>query len=336
MKRFIVYKTINKINGKVYVGKNSTDDPTYFGSGLLLNRAIAKYGRENFEKITLEVCESEERMNEQERFWIKKLESQNRERGYNIAPGGRGGFSTAMFGGEEGLKRRAVSIKLALGEEGLKMRGEKISQGLMRRNALERSDHVKRVNEALTAEQKKEKRRKQDETLGAEGRKKRALKAYHGMSEEKKQSRLKRIAETRTRNLILRKLTKMVDMTRGLRIPNLDGSFREHEILEDCLFTEESTVYTTHNYDMGTFRELLKEFPEWVDVPKISSDSFSRTGESPKEALISAMKAQIVDKIENSQYKLRDHTVTLNLPGEDSFASITIEAKLVLIPKFGN
>jgi len=38
----IVYKTINKINGKLYIGQDVNNDPNYFGSGILLNKAIKK------------------------------------------------------------------------------------------------------------------------------------------------------------------------------------------------------------------------------------------------------------------------------------------------------
>ena len=44
-----VYKTTNLINGRIYIGKHHGGIlPGYLGSGLLLKRAIRKYGRENF------------------------------------------------------------------------------------------------------------------------------------------------------------------------------------------------------------------------------------------------------------------------------------------------
>lgn len=85
----IVYKTTNLINGKFYVGKHTRDDPTYLGSGVILHRAIRKYGLENFKRETLCECESEEELDEKERYWIEKLEA--RIKGYNIGQGGSGG-----------------------------------------------------------------------------------------------------------------------------------------------------------------------------------------------------------------------------------------------------
>lgn len=87
----IIYKTRNKINEKIYIGQDSYDNPLYLGSGVLLNRAILKYGIENFEKEILEKCDTQEKLNEREIFWIKTFKSQNPQIGYNISPGGSGG-----------------------------------------------------------------------------------------------------------------------------------------------------------------------------------------------------------------------------------------------------
>jgi len=84
----IIYKTTNLINGKTYIGKSTKDDPKYFGSGLLLRKAIHKYGIENFKKEIICVCSSIEEMNEKEKFWINEYSGEN---SYNIATGGEGG-----------------------------------------------------------------------------------------------------------------------------------------------------------------------------------------------------------------------------------------------------
>jgi len=87
----IIYKTTNLINGKIYVGKDSNNNPTYFGSGLILNKAIKKYGINNFKKEILENCSSSIQLNSQEQYWISTLDSTNKKIGYNIALGGCGG-----------------------------------------------------------------------------------------------------------------------------------------------------------------------------------------------------------------------------------------------------
>lgn len=87
----IVYKTTNIVNGKIYVGKDVKNNPDYIGSGLILKNATDKYGRKNFIKEVLEVCIAREELNEREKFWIKNLNSTDRNVGYNISPGGYGG-----------------------------------------------------------------------------------------------------------------------------------------------------------------------------------------------------------------------------------------------------
>jgi group I intron endonuclease len=85
----IIYKTTNLINQKFYVGKDTHNNPNYYGSGKRLKLAIQKYGIENFKKEIIEICDSVEKLNERERFWIKELNAINE--GYNISLGGDGG-----------------------------------------------------------------------------------------------------------------------------------------------------------------------------------------------------------------------------------------------------
>jgi group I intron endonuclease len=46
---YYIYKTTNNINGKVYIGQrvtsNNIENDDYLGSGKLLLKAIAKYGK---------------------------------------------------------------------------------------------------------------------------------------------------------------------------------------------------------------------------------------------------------------------------------------------------
>lgn len=59
---YIVYKTTNLINHKIYVGIHKTEDlnDTYLGSGLVFQQALKKYGKENFEREILCVCDNVE------------------------------------------------------------------------------------------------------------------------------------------------------------------------------------------------------------------------------------------------------------------------------------
>lgn len=87
----VIYITTNLINGKFYIGKDVANNPSYLGSGLLLKKAIRRYGINNFKKEILEICDSQELLCEREKYWINKLKSTDRKIGYNIAEGGTGG-----------------------------------------------------------------------------------------------------------------------------------------------------------------------------------------------------------------------------------------------------
>jgi len=86
-----IYKITNLINNKIYIGKDTTSDSNYFGSGLLINRALKKYGKENFIKEVIDETTDYDELSKKEIYWIEKYNSTDREIGYNISKGGDGG-----------------------------------------------------------------------------------------------------------------------------------------------------------------------------------------------------------------------------------------------------
>lgn len=94
-----IYLITNQINGKIYIGKHSTNklNDRYMGSGIAVKNAIQKYGIENFSKDYLVFCDTKEQLNWLERYYIKKYNAQNSEIGYNIANGGDGGYLTEFI-----------------------------------------------------------------------------------------------------------------------------------------------------------------------------------------------------------------------------------------------
>jgi hypothetical protein len=86
-----IYKTTNLINLKVYIGKDTTANPKYYGSGVILNQAIKKYGIDNFTKEIIDTADNKKDLTEKEKYWIKYYNSDDREIGYNITKGGDGG-----------------------------------------------------------------------------------------------------------------------------------------------------------------------------------------------------------------------------------------------------
>jgi hypothetical protein len=86
-----IYKITNLINSKIYIGKDTTSDSNYFGSGLLINRSFEKYGMENFIKEVIDETTDYDELSSKEIYWIEKYNSTDREIGYNISKGGDGG-----------------------------------------------------------------------------------------------------------------------------------------------------------------------------------------------------------------------------------------------------
>lgn len=99
---FYLYQTTNLVNGNYYVGMHVGElKDTYLGSGKLLKQAIHKYGKDNFKKEILVVCETIEEL----RRWEKRVVGLRIEdpKCYNLAPGGQGGDLIKHF--DENEKR---------------------------------------------------------------------------------------------------------------------------------------------------------------------------------------------------------------------------------------
>ena len=89
---YTVYKIINILNQKTYVGVHKTDNPNdnYMGSGKAIKAAIQKHGKENFEKQILLITEDKLEAYNLERELTIDFNSNNN---YNMRLGGIGGFT---------------------------------------------------------------------------------------------------------------------------------------------------------------------------------------------------------------------------------------------------
>lgn len=94
-----IYKITNKKNNKNYIGKSIRIEhrikehlsPYNWKreNNKLLYLAFAKYGTDNFTFEVIEECEKN-KLNEREKFWISYYNSNNKNFGYNLTPGGDG------------------------------------------------------------------------------------------------------------------------------------------------------------------------------------------------------------------------------------------------------
>lgn len=90
--RHIVYRTVNTVNGKEYIGAHTELKPNdgYLGSGDILKEAIKKYGRGTFVREELSVFDNIEDMYAREMELVTP-EYVARKDTYNIRLGGFGG-----------------------------------------------------------------------------------------------------------------------------------------------------------------------------------------------------------------------------------------------------
>lgn len=145
-KYYYVYKITNTINGKIYVGKHSTDnlDDEYMGSGVVLHQAYQKYGLECFKKEVIQFYTNNVELNQGEIFWIARFNSTNPEIGYNLTYGGDGGTPTeeARRKMSEAAKGRPAPNKgVPMSEE----QKQKISETMKGRHLSE--EHRRKVSE---------------------------------------------------------------------------------------------------------------------------------------------------------------------------------------------
>lgn len=89
-----IYKTINLINNRFYIGMHSTNNINdgYLGSGNRLNNEIRKYGKDNFKIEILEFCQNRDELIKREKE-IVTISLLNEELCLNLTPGGLGGFN---------------------------------------------------------------------------------------------------------------------------------------------------------------------------------------------------------------------------------------------------
>jgi group I intron endonuclease len=128
---YLVYKITNLINGKFYVGAHKTINKNdgYMGSGVLITRAIEKYGIENFIKEILFECSSLDEMYKKEAECVILDISKS----YNMIPGGWGGFTleTSLKGVKAATAKRIELLRE--NPEFAKWVSERLKEGLKKR-----------------------------------------------------------------------------------------------------------------------------------------------------------------------------------------------------------
>lgn len=147
IKEFYIYKITNLINNKIYIGRhiNKQKNDTYFGSGTLITRAIAKYGKDNFKKEIIYYCSSNDELNKKEIYYIKEYNSIF-PNGYNISTGG-----TRVFVLENHPDQEAIRKKISDSHKNKKLSEDhklKIKEGLCARSEEDKKETSAKMSKA--------------------------------------------------------------------------------------------------------------------------------------------------------------------------------------------
>ncbi len=106
-----IYKTTNLVNGRFYIGQRKGEFcSTYFGSGIVIKRAVKQYKSKAFKVEYVVSASSRSELDWLEKHLIAEYrESGYRDKLYNISSGGTGGRDKGFTSPTKGLKRLGFS-----------------------------------------------------------------------------------------------------------------------------------------------------------------------------------------------------------------------------------
>ncbi len=149
MNDMVIYKVTNLLNGKIYIGQTTNDNPNYYGSGTYINRAIKKHGLDIFKKEIIAHCNNRDALDLLEQQYIKFFNCKV-PNGYNFTNGGNSG--PQLFGDSNPSKRPEVREKL----RGKRSRKKQYSKDGLRRT-IESSRKMLLENNPMNDPKSKEK-----------------------------------------------------------------------------------------------------------------------------------------------------------------------------------
>lgn len=174
----VIYKTTNLVNGKIYIGQDSKNNPEYLGSGKIIKRAIKKYGKENFKKEILEVCANQTELDIKEKYWIQELNTINQDIGYNVSFGGQTGWYKGLKHTEETKRIYSLTRKGKLigdkngmyGKQHTEETKKKISESLSgENNSFFGKQHTENTKKKMSESAKKRKTNPNSKKVSVDG-----------------------------------------------------------------------------------------------------------------------------------------------------------------------
>ncbi len=127
-----VYLTTNLTNQKKYIGQKTSTYfvKSYYGSGILLKKALKKYGSFNFQIEIIKWCYNKNDLNESEIYYIDKFDAINDDIYYNLTPGGIGGAT--RIGYKNSVDMNAKISQSNTGKKRTKIQNEKQSLRMLK------------------------------------------------------------------------------------------------------------------------------------------------------------------------------------------------------------
>jgi hypothetical protein len=180
MYKFVVYKTINLINNRYYIGVHRTKDVNdkYLGSGVLLKVAIKKYGKKNFVKEILSIFDSYEEAFNKERE-IVTLELIEKGECYNLHCGGDGNWDSINYGklkhlhpssnwdtADKDVKRRMIEGGRKGWAHAKQIRLQMIKEGLLKNDSFKGKRHSEEFKQKLSVVMKEKQKGEKNSQYG--------------------------------------------------------------------------------------------------------------------------------------------------------------------------
>ena len=114
-----IYIIENIINNKIYVGISSDPERRWYDHckpckrwKSIISNSINKHGRDKFELIILEKCNDLNSAHEQEKYWIKELNTIS-PNGYNLREGGEAG-GIPSFETRQKMSKTRLGVKTGI------------------------------------------------------------------------------------------------------------------------------------------------------------------------------------------------------------------------------
>ncbi len=179
----LIYKAINKINGKIYVGQTKESISRRIARHVYENKyyfqkALNKYGIESFEISVIDYAETQELLNEKEKYWIKTHNCMA-PNGYNLSLGGEG---------SSGYRHSIEAIeRIRKAGQGRKHSEESIEK-------MRKPKSIKARNAIAEANRKPEKRKRSSSMLGRHHTEESIRKMRQPFAEERRQKLIGRFS----------------------------------------------------------------------------------------------------------------------------------------------